>query len=289
MRRILLLGISILLIVVGLFILFKVVLSLKPKGQGALQVTANIKASVSLNGKVLGSTPFCKCAQNETIQEGEYTLIITPDDRSQNPFTMRIKIEPNVLTAIERTFLPGALASAYILNLEKISSPEPQLLITSIPDGALITIDSIDKGTTPYLSKKISASEHEVIIQKQGFEKKTIKLRAVPAYKLTAQVLLGTAVPAGETSPTISPSPQLSPTPTASPSPLIISTVIISSTPNGFLRVRESPSTASTEIGRVLPGESYPLISEQIGWYKIKLKNGSEGWVSSSYSKKSEN
>jgi hypothetical protein len=62
--------------------------------------------------------------------------------------------------------------------------------------------------------------------------------------------------------------------------------VEILDTPTGFLRVRATPSTGASEITQVDPGEKFPLLEERAGWYKIKLTDGKEGWVSGQYAKK---
>lgn len=60
----------------------------------------------------------------------------------------------------------------------------------------------------------------------------------------------------------------------------------VTATPTGFLRVRQTPSTGGVEITRVSPGEKFALLEERSGWYKIKLSDGKEGWVSAQYAKK---
>ena len=66
--------------------------------------------------------------------------------------------------------------------------------------------------------------------------------------------------------------------------------ILILNTPTGFLRVRENNSINSSEIAKVMPGESYELISEKEGWFEIKLSSpageGKIGWVSSLYAAK---
>lgn len=279
MKRYLILGISAILIAVGIFLLVQVASGVKTTGFGALQVTSNIKATVTLDGKSLGPTPLCKCDQNDTLRSGEYTLVVTPDDTTQTPFTTKVKIEAGVLTAVERTFLPGALASSYVLSLEKNNGQNAEVFIASLPDGAMITIDGNPQGATPFSQKSISASEHEIEIQKAGFAKKTLKIRTVKGYRLIANVMLGTDVPVPTT-----PSP--TPSSSVSPTPLTQNTVKILTTPTGFLRVRAQASVGSAEVGRVNPGETYPFTDEQTGWIKIKLTNGTEGWISNQYAQK---
>jgi hypothetical protein len=60
--------------------------------------------------------------------------------------------------------------------------------------------------------------------------------------------------------------------------------VEVKATETGWLRVRSQPSGAATEIGRVSTGERYFVTDDAgNGWIKIKLTNGTEGWVSSQY------
>lgn len=57
--------------------------------------------------------------------------------------------------------------------------------------------------------------------------------------------------------------------------------VVIGETPTGWLRVRANPG--GIEVGRVNPGESYPLLGQKDGWYLIELESGKNGWISSDY------
>lgn len=62
--------------------------------------------------------------------------------------------------------------------------------------------------------------------------------------------------------------------------------VEILSTGTGWLRVRSSPGLSGKEIAKVNVGEKFELIEESNGWYKIRLSAGQEGWISTSFAKK---
>lgn len=286
MKRKLLLGLSIILVASGLFLLAFIIFSFKNVGKGALQVTSNMKSKVFLDGKYVGDAPLCKCDQKETIPTGSYELRIEPADTTYSAYTTRIKINGGVLTAVDRTFLPSSLASAYILTLEKSNAKKPEVIVTTIPDGAMVTIDSVPLGATPYKSDSLSSSEHEIEIQKQGFAKKTIRIKTVEGHRLTVKAQLGAEGNAGELlQPTKTDSKQdadTKPTPTIS----AVSKITILDTPNGFLRVRSEPGTANSEIGRVKPGEIYDVLKEENGWYQITLSDKTQGWVSSQFASK---
>lgn len=285
MKRKLLFILSVLLVISGLFLLTKVLFSFKHIEKGALQVTANIKSKVYLNGKYIGETQLCKCDQSETIPSGDYEIRIEPEDTSFSAFTTRAAINGGVLTAVDRTFLPGSLANSYTLTLDKSSSSKPELTITTIPDGAMVTIDSEEKGVTPFTTSDLSASEHELELQKTGFSKKTIRIKSVGGYKLIVNAQLGTEGTGDENiGPTNAP-PTTSITPTPSTA-VAQSTVTILDTPNGFLRVRSGAGTTFSEVGRVKPKETYDFLEEKNGWYQIQLDDKTTGWISSTYAKK---
>ena len=233
---------------------------------------------------LIGEIPVKKLNAEETIPVGNYEIRIEPDDTTLSAFTTRARINSGVLTAIDKTFLPGALGSAYTLTLEKASGAKPEIEITSIPDGALITIDSVAVGTTPYRSNSLTASEHEVEIQKEGFAKKTLRVRTVQEHVLVISTMLGT----GEIGSISVVTPTLAPTTTVIPSPSTITTrsITILSTPNNFLRVRSGASTSFSEVGRVKPGDKYDILDEKSGWYQIKLDNAINGWVSNQFARK---
>ena len=64
------------------------------------------------------------------------------------------------------------------------------------------------------------------------------------------------------------------------------STLQISQTPTGWLNVRSGPGTSFAPVGRVNPGEVYPLLAEEGEWYRIKFEREGqtkEGWVAKQY------
>lgn len=291
MKRRLLLALSIILVASGLFLLVRVIYSFKDVEKGGLQVTANVKGRVLLDNKYIGDIPVRKINQPDTVAVGNYELRIEPDDKTLTAFTGRIRVNGGVLTAVDKTFLPGSLGSSYVLTLEKSSNPKPQIEITSIPDGALVTIDSVPLGATPFKSDTLSASEHEIEIQKEGFAKKTIRVRTVENHILVVSGSLGTGeigtipevAPVGQSSINgATPSATLSVTPTETSK----GRVTILSTPNGFLRVRSGAGTSFSEVGRVKPDETYDILSEKSGWYEIQIDSSTTGWVTSQFAKK---
>lgn len=244
-------------------------------GKGALQVTSTPKSQVYLDGKSIGETPFCKCELPDMIKSGEYTIRLAPKEGGYSPFEEKIKIAKSVLTAVDRTFGKGAASHGSIITLTPMEDKKTaQILILSSPDKADLFLNSSLKGITPLLLKDVTPSDHTLKLTKSGYNEKIVRIRTVLGYKLEALISLGIT---DEIKSTASPSA----TPT-----LQKQKVIILQTPTGFLRVRESPSLDSQEIGRVNPEEAYELISETQGWLEIKLEDGRTGFISSQYARK---
>jgi hypothetical protein len=68
--------------------------------------------------------------------------------------------------------------------------------------------------------------------------------------------------------------------------PPLVDKARILPTGTGWLRVRAEPSLSSAEVTKINVGESFEILAEQEGWIKIKLADGGEGWVSSSFIEK---
>lgn len=253
-------------------------------GEGALQITSNPASMVYLDGKFAGQTPFCKCEPNNMIKVGEYTLRLVPQSSSSfSPFEGKINISKSVLTVVDRNFGKEASSDGSIIGLTPLNDTKSlELLIVSFPDNAEILVDSNFAGRTPLLLKNLTESDHEIKIVKNGYKEKIAKIHTVKGYKLTVETYLGINPEAIELeSSEATPAADLEETESTSSAK-----VTILQTPTGFLRVRNAPSISGLEIARVVPGEFYEFISEEGGWYQIKLKDGKIGWVSSQYAQK---
>ena len=268
-------------------IIFLLVQSFLLRGneQGALQVTASPKSKVYLNDKLIGETPLCKCEANDMVKTGDYTIRLVPQGGGLSEFREKITITKSVLTVVDRKFGKGATSEGSVITLQPLKdSSSRELLVLSIPDRSEILLDNTSSGFSPLLLRDVTESDHELTVRKSGYEEKKVRIRTPSGYKLIATIYLGVdedGVPASTT-----PTPSASPS--ATPTPQVQQTVTILQTPTGFLRVRQTSSLSGEEIGRVEPDETYPLVEETNGWYKIKLNDGQEGWISSQYASKDE-
>lgn len=260
-----------LLLAIGIF--FTIVFFLGDKsGNGALQVTSTPSASVYLNGEKIGDTPICKCEGEDLIKTGEYSIKLIPTKGSFKPFEEKITINKSTLAVVDKEFSEGSQGESSIISLSSLSNKtDAELLVISLPSGASVFLNNNAVGSTPLALKDSTASDHNLIITKDGYKDKSIGIKTVQGYKLTALISLG-IIPI-ESSPSAEPN-------------TIVEKVVILDTPTGFLRVREASTTASLEINKVSPGETYEMVNEGDGWFEIKLEDGTTGWISSQYAEK---
>lgn len=279
MKR-LLLWVAPLLVAIPVFIGTVAFLNQKT-GNGALQVTSIPDSSVYLDGKLIGKTPLCKCEAADMIAVGDHVVKLVPSSGDFMPFEGKITIYKSVLTVLDRTFGNGPTSAGSIITLTPIEDKNAaQFFAISFPDKAQVLLDGSPAGETALLLPNITASDHELTFRKEGYREKVVRVRAVKGYKLSATVYLGISDEIASPSAVASPS--------AAPN---IAKVLILATPTGFLNVRSSASLSGSVLQRVYPGDTFELVSEQTGWYEIKLNpsasSGVEtGWISSQYASK---
>jgi hypothetical protein len=276
---------------------------LRASGKGALQITATPDSTVYLNGKLVGNTPLCKCEGTDMLSTGDYTLRLVPKDNNLLPYEEKITINKALLTVVDRKFGSQATSEGSIISLSPLSNKEKsEIVVLSLPEGAEVFLDNDAVGQTPVNLKDVTPSRHELKLRRDGYKEKSIPILTTAGYKLTATIYLGidenatlspTPAPTKAVSGTPSPSPKGTGTPTPTPkrtgtpapstSTRAKGKVKILETPNGFLRVRESNSTASDEVTRVNTGDVLDFLLLENGWYQVRLSDGRTGWISAEY------
>jgi uncharacterized protein YgiM (DUF1202 family) len=262
---------------------------------GELRVDSVSTVSVFLNDKNVGTSPY-----REKIDAGNYTLKLVPQAASDQLISWegKITVGQNLLSYVNANLSQSELTTAVdIVWLEKITSKQSELSITTNPDGATVLIDDAVRGVTPITLQDISSGDHSVSVTSTGFQTRTLTIRTTPGYKLIANLKLaltsGSTLP--ETTPAATASATVAPAKTKTATQSAVQPteptkpyVIIKDTPTGFLRVRMEPATTATEAGRVNPGEKYSIVDSQNGWYEINYDSTNTGWVSGQYTEKVE-
>lgn len=239
----------------------------KPQEAGIL-IESEPVSIVYINNKEVGITPY-----EVSLKPGEITIRIKPNQAEGqllDDYETKINLEPGIKTIIKRVIKETeADSSGVVVSFEKINGEDGLITVVSVPDNAQVIIDGRVYGYTP-LRVKISAGEHDLVISAEKYLEKSLPIRVVKGYKLTASVKLAKL---NQTIPI--------------EFPVQVEKIEILDTGTGFLRVREDSMLNSKEVGQVKPGEIYEILetNEKGDWYKIRV-NGIEGWVSGEFVKK---
>ena len=239
-------------------------------------VDTNPASSVWINNEEVGRTPY-----KNTHSPDEIVIKLIPDSFQipLAPYETKINLVEGVETVVRHDFgNTEETSSGEIISFDKTQKQETSLVVVSIPDSAQLVIDESERAFTPHKTTAITAGEHRLTLSAQGYLERKISVRTHQGYKLTAVVRLAKSQDEPEVQDEIQEEVVVEETKKE---------VEILSTPTGFLRVRNEPSTLGTEVARVEPENKYPLVEvdEKTGWYKIEYEKGKEGWISNQYAK----
>ena len=281
MKKLFLLAVS-LLIIVGIAFLVRSKL-LENKQPAGLKITSKPKATIFLEGKHLGQTPFL----SKELKPGEFTLKLVPESETFFPWEQKIKLNPGTLTVVDRQFGESEeLSSGEILTLESLTSKNlVSLAVISSPDGIMVKVDGVARGLTPISLEDITEGDHRISLSLPGFLGKEVRAKTVLGRKLIVNAkLTKEKIVTEEATPSAQEEEE-----EVSQEELAKPYVVIKETGTGWLRVRQGPTTTDAEITKVKPGEKYKFLeATTTGWYKIEYEEGKEGWISGKYATKYE-
>ncbi len=219
------------------------------------------EATVFLDGKEVGKTPF----DNKNLDIKEYTVRLEKDKAF---WQGKVKLNAGTVTAIKRDIATDSASSAgEILSLNRGKG----ITIISNPSDAEVEIDGRSYGKTP-ITVDISTGGHTILVSHANYLNRSIRTDLPVNFNLTVSVDLSLS----EADLTTIETPAITQTPE----------VTIKQTPTGFLRVRAKASLDGKEIAQVKPGDTLILLEEQGSWDRVRLSNGTEGYVSTSYVEK---
>lgn len=242
---------------------FKALIEVSDKS-GISIATFPIGARVFLDNKETGTTPF----EGKDLISKEYLLKIQKENLA---WEGKVNLNPEVVTVVNRDLALGIASSAgEILTLEKGQG----VTIISTPSDAEVEIDGKSMGKTPVTLNITTDTEHTFNISHGNYLKRSIRAQVPKNYNLTMTVDLALS----EADLSAPPVPAITETPK----------VIVKNTPTGFLRVRDKASLNGKEVTQVKPGDTLILLESLGSWDRVRLSDGTEGFVFADYvSKKS--
>jgi len=227
--------------------------------KGGLKVVALPEATVYLNGLEVGKTPY----RDDNLNAGEYLVKLVSNDLS---WQGKINLNKGTLSVINRSLAQSiASSSGESLVLDKGEG----VVITSSPTGSKITVDGKETGETPISVSDLTPGSHSFDISHDNYLTRRVDVILPNSLSLHINVDLALA--------------EVKISKVVTPTVAVVKKLVIKQTPLGYLRLREGPSISSKEVGQVSAGEELTIISESGNWIKVKLKDNSEGWVSTQY------
>ncbi len=233
------------------------ILGLKEKS-GLSVLSTPDKAVVYLNGKEAGKTPY----ENKDLDVEEYSIKI---EKEGALWQGKVAQKGGTLTVINRDLSKDPSSSAgEVLTLGLGRG----ITVISNPSESNVEIDGKLYGKTP-ITIKVEAGEHTILVSHQNYLKRSIRASLPDNYNLT----VSTDLALSEVDLSTVATPPITTTPE----------VTVKATPTGFLRVRDKASLAGKEIAQVKPGDILILLEELGNWVRVRLSDGTEGFVASLY------
>lgn len=290
-----------LLLVTGLFLAgCQNLLDYKAKA-GLQVITDDIPSSVFLDGQYLNSTPLIA----KDLKPGQYTIRIQPNDALLVPYETTLELKKGLLTVI--TWKPSdrpEMSGGVIYEMEELpDKSKSEVSITTIPEGAIVTLEGKQKDFTPVIYTDVTPGNQGFEVTLPSYETQSHTLFVQPGYRMLVSVKLAKLQPIVTTEPDTSIQPGTE-TATASAEPVSKDQVTslsaeltkveytkVKITPTGLieegkevLRVRDAASPTANEIGSIEVGKTLPYTGTTYNsWHEVEF-NGAKGWVSATYS-----
>lgn len=231
--------------------------------RAGLRVDAAEAGLVSIDKKQVGSTPW----QDENLSVDDHLVEITAEgSQSARLWQGVVKLNEGTLAVVNRDLGDDqAHSSGEVITLE----PGKGAVVISNPTGSDVEIDGKMSGKTPLSVGDLVPGEHMFVLSHSNYLKRSLRVNLADNFLININVDLAVSEP-DLTNVAVAP----------------ISAnqrVIVKKTPTNFLRVRAEANQNSIEVERVLPGDSLVLLEELPNWDRVRLADGKEGYVSSSF------
>ena len=278
---------TLLVIAFGVFVVVRFFILDNQNVFGRIKVVSSPVASVFINNLAVGKTPF-----EEKYKVGEYILKLIPEGNATDTASWqgKVKIYKNALTYVNRELGSSDVTSAgEIFTTTKMEKPAKsndlgQVYVETEPQGAIVYLDNDEKGVAPLILSEVLKGDHELSVFMPKFLRRTQKINVDPGYIVNAAFKL--AIDQSSQTTKATGDKQKGKQEATASAKTGKTTIVIKDTPTGFLRVREEPAVTASEEAQVKPGDTFDLLDEKSGWYKIEYEIGKDGWVYSQYADK---
>ena len=223
--------------------------------KSAIEINSYPVAKVFLDGKEVGMTPY----KNRSLLPVEVEVKLVTNDKQ---WSKKIKLQNNISTVIDWEFgEKNESSGGYILYLEKTGDKNKAgIMVNTTPAKGTIVIDNEIKGLSPIRIADIGEGDKHLALSFPNHKTIDIFMKSVLQYQLVVDAVLP------EENLVIEKDEEKTEDLDLTTENTLTVKVKIKDTETGWLRVREASTSAAKEVGRVYPGESYPVIEEGVDW-----------------------
>lgn len=295
-KKLLLLGI--LLLVFAGIIGFRFFMYDTQNSFGRLKIVSAPSAQVFIDNNLVGKTPY-----EDKYKVGEYLIKLIPEGSAEQTTSVQVKVNvyKNALTYVNRELGASDINSAgEVFTITKMENDPKEadlgeIFVETDPNGSIVYLDNAEKGVAPMVLADVMKGDHEISVFMPGMFRRTQKINVDPGYRVNAAFKLAidaasqkpTSAPDASASASLSDEDNIEATPSGSTKKTSgPAKVTVKDTPTGYLRVREDATVNASESAQVKPGDSFEVMEEKNGWYKIEYETGKTGWISGQYTTK---
>jgi tRNA A-37 threonylcarbamoyl transferase component Bud32 len=149
-------------------------------------VVALLAVAVAVGG-ILGYTSSDTAMLSVSTQPNQATVFVDGEPVGTTPLTQHevasgertVRVEKEGYRPVDTTIAVSEGGPIDLSGLT-LAAQEAQFSLTTNPDGATVFVDGRNVGETPLLSEDVSGGTHDVRIQKQGYEAKSLTLTVAP-------------------------------------------------------------------------------------------------------------
>jgi hypothetical protein len=242
--------------------------------------SGNLAASVWLNNRLIGSTPFL----SEKLAAGKHILRLAPENTFYLPLETTVNLTSGFLTVINWNY-SDETGQGYGLVYEMSEASHSAVTIKSQPDRALIYLDDAPQPLfAPQTLTNLTPGEHRFTLVLPGYQNLSGEITLGEKQQITVNATLIAEIdPSTSLHQNENEVDNTTETTAATDKSVLILPTDYFENNKEVLRVRSKPDAASEQLGFVAVGDTLDYLGEENNGFRKVLFENQTGWVSSGF------
>src|SRR3989344_6205974 len=180
MKKVFLLLLVFLILGGGAYLIYdRIVTRHRSKDMAVLSVnTPYADAGVFIEDKYLGPTPYF----SDSLTPGDVSLRV-------GDYVGKVTLIPGALTVVNQDLGPAGFTGGEVIWLTESQGEKSLAMISSI-EGATVMVDGGKVGETPLRLSDLAEGEHTLLVSKEDYLQREVKVTLQPDYKLNVSIEL---------------------------------------------------------------------------------------------------